>query len=158
MGLSKYEKKRDKLYKRILIYLSIAFLASALTGWLVLKFSGVNVFGVLGIFIFILVVLTVALVILDYIYHDAKRRGMNPWLWLLIIIFVPYFIGLIIYLLFRKPKLNRCTQCGNLLPAEYIHCPQCGSNVKSLCPQCKKTIEPNQNFCPYCGYELKVKN
>ncbi|HTS69381.1 MAG TPA: hypothetical protein VMO17_10395, partial [Terriglobia bacterium] len=40
--------------------------------------------------------------LIGYINRDAKRRGMNPALWTLLAIFLPYGIGIIIYFLMRE--------------------------------------------------------
>lgn len=40
-----------------------------------------------------------------YVYHDAKKRGMNAALWLLITLLTPIFLGLVIYLLVREAPL-----------------------------------------------------
>ena len=36
------------------------------------------------------------------VYRDAKARGMEPWLWTLISVFAPFFIGLLVYLAVRS--------------------------------------------------------
>lgn len=41
------------------------------------------------------------------VYRDAKARGMEPWLWTLISVFAPFFIGLLVYLAVRSGKKNR---------------------------------------------------
>lgn len=38
------------------------------------------------------------------VYRDAKARGMEPWLWTLISVFAPFFIGLLVYLAARSGK------------------------------------------------------
>ena len=38
------------------------------------------------------------------VYRDAKARGMEPWLWTLISVFAPFFIGLLVYLAVRSGK------------------------------------------------------
>jgi RNA polymerase subunit RPABC4/transcription elongation factor Spt4 len=98
------------------------------------------------------------LIILDYVYNDAKSRGMNPWLWIIIVIVVPYLLGFVIYLLLRSPFTKEvCPQCSYVLNGSYAFCPQCGNKIKTNCPQCKKIIDTNQNFCPFCGFELKER-
>jgi len=49
-----------------------------------------------------ILILIIAVLIAVWVYKDAESRGMSGILWLLIVIFVPYFIGLIIYLVVRK--------------------------------------------------------
>ena len=49
----------------------------------------------------LIVVLPVLLV--GYVWADAKRRGMNAVLWLLLAIFIPNAIGIILYFILRDP-------------------------------------------------------
>ncbi|WP_405107613.1 PLDc N-terminal domain-containing protein [Paenibacillus sp. FSL K6-1217] len=61
-----------------------------------------------------------------FIYKDASRRRMNAWLWMTAVIYIPNFIGLILYFLARKQhpmhaasdaghKGSRCPHCGHLI-------------------------------------------
>lgn len=43
-----------------------------------------------------------------FVHADARRRGMNPLLWTLFAVFEPYVIGLVVYLLTRKPFQTAC--------------------------------------------------
>jgi hypothetical protein len=61
-----------------------------------------------------------------HVYVDAKTRGMNGVLWTLVVIFVPYFIGLIVYLIVRNPLPLKCFACQRHLPPGAAFCPQCG--------------------------------
>jgi len=45
----------------------------------------------------------IGILICIWVYKDAKSRGMSPVLWLLITLFLG-IIGLIIYLVIRKPR------------------------------------------------------
>jgi hypothetical protein len=60
-------------------------------------------------------------------YRDAKARGLNAALWTVVVLLVPSFIGLIIYLVAGR---NQST---------------------GLCPNCSAAIQPNVKFCPACG-------
>ncbi|MEK4009145.1 PLDc N-terminal domain-containing protein [Paenibacillus sp. FSL H3-0333] len=58
-----------------------------------------------------------------FIYKDASRRRMNAWLWVTAVIYIPNFIGLILYLLARKQHhIHIASNAGN----EGIRCPHCG--------------------------------
>lgn len=60
----------------------------------------------MGMSVIILMVLVVMLSILGMIgyivYKDAKAIGLNAILWVVVVIFVPNFMGIIIYLVDRK--------------------------------------------------------
>ena len=106
-----------------------------------------------GMLIFSALVLT-----LGYVYRDARRRGMNPALWtLLVLILAPMylFIGLVIYLLVRDPLPYTCPQCSTSVSARFNFCPNCKCNLHPACPQCQQEVSDTDKFCPYCGTELK---
>ena len=60
-------------------------------------------------------------------YRDAKSRGLNAALWTVVVLLVPSFIGLIIYLAAGR------------------------NQAAGLCPNCAKAIQANAAFCPHCG-------
>jgi hypothetical protein len=97
------------------------------------------------------------LFMLGYVYRDAKRRGMNPTLWtLLVLILSPayLFIGLIIYLLIREPLPYTCPQCASTVNARFNFCPNCKYNLHPACPQCQHEVSDADKFCPFCATEL----
>jgi len=57
--------------------------------------------------IVILIPIIIAILIAIWVYRDAESRGMSGILWLLVVIFVPYFIGLIVYLVVRRDHPKR---------------------------------------------------
>lgn len=63
-----------------------------------------------------------------FIYKDASKRNMNAWLWMLAVIYIPNFIGLLLYLFARRqpPSLPE-TEPGNTP----IQCPHCGKLIQS---------------------------
>lgn len=102
-------------------------------------------------------VLSIFLFTLGYVYRDAKRRGMHPALWtLLVLILSPaYFcIGLIIYLLVREPLPYTCPQCATTVSARFNFCPNCKYNLHPACPQCQREVSDDDKFCPFCATEL----
>jgi uncharacterized membrane protein YhdT/RNA polymerase subunit RPABC4/transcription elongation factor Spt4 len=95
---------------------------------------------------------------LGYVYRDAKRRGMNPALWtLLVLILSPAYlgIGLIIYLLVREPLPYTCPQCSSKVNARFNFCPNCKYNLHPACPACQREVSDTDKFCPYCAKELR---
>lgn len=63
-------------------------------------------------------------------YRDAANKGMNGILWTLVVILVPSFIGLIVYLCVRYDA------------------------KKVTCSKCLKQVNGNSKFCSNCGQEL----
>ena len=94
------------------------------------------------------------LLLFGYINRDAKRRGMHSALWTLLVILVPYLIGVIIYFLMREPLTFNCPQCGVVVSARFNYCPGCSCNLHPTCPQCKHEVREGDQFCPHCAYRL----
>jgi RNA polymerase subunit RPABC4/transcription elongation factor Spt4 len=90
-----------------------------------------------------------------YVYPDAQKRGMNPWLWTLVAAFVPYLIGFVIYFVTRKPLPLPCLNCGQGTPLDAVHCPHCGHALKAKCAACGTVVEKDHRFCPSCGKAIQ---
>jgi hypothetical protein len=100
---------------------------------------------------------SVLLFMLGYVYRDAKRRGMHPGLWTLLVLILSggyFFIGLIIYLLVREPLPYNCPQCATTVSARFNFCPNCKYNLHPACPQCQREVSDSDKFCPFCATEL----
>jgi RNA polymerase subunit RPABC4/transcription elongation factor Spt4 len=82
---------------------------------------------------------------------------MDPWLWITVAVFVPNFIGLIIYLIVRQSVKNACVNCGKGIQKEFKICPYCGQNQEIVCENCKKAVAPDWSTCPYCAHPLPGK-
>ena len=105
-----------------------------------------------GVFVF-----SCLLFMLGYVYRDAKRRGMNPALWTLLVLLLsgPYvFIGLIVYLLIRDPLPYTCPQCSATVSARFNFCPTCKYNLHLACAHCQREVADTDKFCPYCAAEV----
>jgi hypothetical protein len=89
-----------------------------------------------------------------YVYHDAGQRGMNQWLWTFVAIFTPNLLGIVLYLILRKPILAECRGCGSKLEPQLLYCPNCGRQFKQKCPSCNATLEPGYQYCGSCGASL----
>ncbi len=93
----------------------------------------------------------------SYVYQDAKRRGMNAALWMLIcIVFFPGYLvlGFIIYLLVREPLPYPCPRCGASVSPRANFCQNCRCDLRPTCPTCKREISETDRYCPSCGTEL----
>ena len=89
-----------------------------------------------------------------YVYRDARERGMDPGLWTLVAVLVPYFIGFIAYLIVRQSRRVVCPSCGARAVDSARFCPSCGHSLKASCPSCKLPVEGGARFCPACGAAL----
>jgi len=102
--------------------------------------------------IFLVVVAMILMV--GYVYADAKRRGMRYVMWTWLAALVPDCIGIILYFVLRDPLPKACAHCAAMVPAKFTFCPQCGASMQPTCPQCGRAVEPGWANCPYCGAKL----
>ena len=91
------------------------------------------------------------------VYRDAGKVGMNQWMWLTIVVFVPNALGIIIYLVVRssEKKKIKCLSCGETIQRDFAKCPHCGVDLKLKCSECKKAVDSDWKVCPYCSHQLK---
>lgn len=92
-----------------------------------------------------------------YVYRDAKRRGMNPLLWLMIVVLVPNALGFLVYFLVRSEVIGKCPNCGAMVRNSFNFCPKCNHALVPVCPHCRHTIGAGDMFCPYCGKEVGAR-
>lgn len=103
-----------------------------------------------GLPLFILVLL------IGYVYADARRRGMRYVMWTLLATFIPNAIGIILYFILRDPLMVQCPQCGTAVRPGHAFCPTCGAALGHACPQCRRVVEPGWSHCASCGASLKA--
>jgi len=92
--------------------------------------------------------------LVGYVNRDARRRGMNTALWTVLVIFVPYAIGFIIYFLMRQPLKIECPKCGAVADPTFNFCPMCKFNLHPACPECHRAVQAGDLYCPFCAKEL----
>jgi hypothetical protein len=79
-----------------------------------------------GLGMFAGILLAVWLMLLGYVYADAKRRNMPAGLWTVIAAAVPNVIGFLLYFALRRPVPSFCSQCGQPMDGQHKFCPACG--------------------------------
>ena len=87
---------------------------------------------------------------------DAHRRGLNGFLWGLLVFFTTV-VGLIVYLLvgpsMAQPGVVRgrrsCPSCGRHVQSDFKLCPYCSASLG--CRQCGRDLQPDWKLCPQCG-------
>jgi hypothetical protein len=92
--------------------------------------------------------------LVGYVFGDARRRGMNHLLWTLLAIFIPNAIGIILYFILRDPVPVPCPGCGAPARKGHAYCASCGAAVRPACPQCRQPVEPGWRNCAGCGASL----
>ncbi len=73
-----------------------------------------------------------------WVYSDAKSRGMEGALWVLIVL-VANVVGLIVYLFAREERRS------------YSHVSSYSGRQKRFCSSCGSEHAPNAKFCSSCG-------
>jgi Double zinc ribbon len=92
--------------------------------------------------------------LVGYVFGDARRRGMNHVLWTLLAIFIPNAIGIILYFILRDPVPVPCPGCGAPARKGHAYCASCGAVVRPACPHCRQPVEPGWRNCAGCGGSL----
>ena len=121
-------------------------------------FLSTIILGVFAFFLMLAAVVAVPLIIGVYVYKDAAGRGMPALPWALVAAFVPFCIGLIIYLFMRTDQVGRtCPRCHRPFAAHLSTCPNCGYTDTHICPNCRRPVQAGWAHCPNCGQTLHVE-
>jgi RNA polymerase subunit RPABC4/transcription elongation factor Spt4 len=94
------------------------------------------------------------ILLVGYVYGDAKRRGMRHVMWTWVAILVPNGLGIILYFILREPLMVYCHHCGYRSKPGFAYCPNCGYAMAPTCPNCKRVVQPGWTHCAYCGTSL----
>ena len=92
--------------------------------------------------------------LLGYVNADARRRGMNVWLWTALVLLIPNAFGFIVYFLVRQPLQTNCSHCGATLQPHFRFCPKCANPRIAVCGHCATPVQPGDQFCNNCGRML----
>ena len=114
-------------------------------------------------FVILLLVCIIPVIMCVWVYGDAKKRGMDEAIWLVIVIFTG-LLGFIIYLIVRDPlspefggpttavSTPTFTSQTSVQP-QYGTTQPTASNIK-FCPSCGGKIQSTAKFCNGCGRNL----
>jgi hypothetical protein len=112
-----------------------------------------------ALFVFGICFLIVPLILLiGYVYADAKRRGMRYIMWTLLAIFIANGIGIILYFILRDPMPKPCPGCSTPVKAGFTFCPHCGTSLQPTCPNCGRGADYVWANCPHCGTKLPASS
>jgi len=93
--------------------------------------------------------------LIGYINRDAGRRGMSRLAWTLVAVLVPYALGIVLYFVLRKPRVQSCPQCNTAIEPSFGFCPSCRYRLTPVCPHCQRGVQAGDKFCPFCGGQLE---
>lgn len=105
----------------------------------------------------ITLIVFIPVLLIGYVYGDAKRRQMRYVMWTLLAALIPNAIGIILYFILRDPLPKPCPNCSQLLKTGYTFCPHCGVPLQPACANCGKAVESSWAHCPGCGSALQTK-
>ena len=100
--------------------------------------------------------LFVLVLLIGYVYADAKRRGMRYVMWTLLAALIPNAIG-------DHPVLRAAGSAAGELHALRRAGPAGVSLLSEVrrrrwriaCPQCRRAVEPGWTHCGHCGAALE---
>lgn len=92
--------------------------------------------------------------LVGYVFGDARRRGMRHVMWMWLSILIPNGLGVILYFILREPLAVYCSKCGRMTHPGFAFCPGCGSGMAPACHQCHKVSQAGWSHCAYCGAKL----
>lgn len=118
------------------------------------KHGGSDMIPILFIGLAMLFAIGVMTLIGVLVFKDAKKKGLDPWMWATITVFAPNLIGVIIYLVVRSNYKKTCVSCGKGFQGDYKMCPYCGTNQELLCEGCNNSVNAGWKHCPSCGKSL----
>jgi len=98
--------------------------------------------------------LSIYVLLIGFVYADAKQRGMRYVMWTWLAALVPNAIGVILYFLLRDPLPAPCPKCGEVALGVFAFCPKCGTVLKPACAHCQRAVERGWTHCAYCGTAL----
>jgi len=98
-----------------------------------------------------------AMLLVGYVYGDAKRRGMRYVMWTWLALLIPDGIGIILYFILRSRLPKPCPGCSTPLKSGYIFCPHCGTALQATCPHCGQGVELIWANCAHCGTKLPTQ-
>ncbi len=90
------------------------------------------------ILLFYILWFVVGILICVWVYQDAKSRGMDSALWVLIVL-IANVVGLIVYLIVREEK------------RPYYRFPSYNERQARFCSNCGSELTQNAKFCTKCG-------
>jgi len=100
------------------------------------------------------ILFTLYIKLLIWVYRDAEKRGMEEVLWLLIVL-VTGLIGLIIYFIVRDPIVaEKIEQSPKSSAPQPVPKTEVKRDVK-YCSACGSPVSESAEFCALCGEKLK---
>lgn len=88
-----------------------------------------------------------------YIYQNALKSKLNPYLWGGITL-ITNIAGVIIYIIYKQNQ-KTCFKCGASQDKNHIYCTYCGTKLNETCHTCGSVLNRNDKYCAKCGEKQK---
>ena len=91
--------------------------------------------AIIGMLVGILIAAAIQIGVCIWVYKNAKKNNVeSPGLWVLLCLFIPFPIGLIVYIIVRNNNKKQitgqfCPACGKKTDGGAF-CPSCGTNIR----------------------------
>jgi len=79
--------------------------------------------------------------LVGYVYGDAKRRGMPYVMWTLLAIFIPDGFGIILYFILRKAMPKACPVARGMFRQDLFSARIAARSLQATCPNCGRGVE-----------------
>ncbi|WP_138160123.1 hypothetical protein [Peptoniphilus catoniae] len=79
--------------------------------------------------LFMLIPLAIKIAIAIWIYKDAKSRGKDSILWILLVMFTSSILVLLLYLIIEGEDTITCPYCGHVQSRNLSYCGSCGKKI-----------------------------
>ena len=107
--------------------------------------------------IFIGIFFAFYMLMIGYVNTDARRRGMSPAFWTIIMLFLlASGIGFIVYFLLRQPLVQNCPKCMEKLESDFNFCSRCHYQLNPTCLHCQHGVRLGDIYCGHCGKPLEI--
>lgn len=84
-----------------------------------------------SVLILLILALSSKIFISLWVYKDAKSRGLNGFLWSMLVLFLSGSLVFLIYILVvRKERNIQCRNCNFNQSEKLVYCGRCGSEIK----------------------------
>lgn len=89
------------------------------------------------------------IIVAVFIYQDALKSKLNPYLWGGITLFTN-LAGVIIYIIYKQNN-KTCFKCKTVQNRNNVYCTYCGTKLDKTCKTCGATINVHDKYCGRCG-------
>ena len=96
------------------------------------------------------------MLMIGYVNTDARRRGMSPTFWTIIMLFLlASGIGFIVYFLLRQPLVQSCPKCMETVEPDFNYCSRWHYQLNPTCGTCRHGVRLGDIYCGHCGGVLE---